>query len=50
MRVNVLGTIEVNRGDTMLRPAGAGQRALLAALTLEQGKVVPVDRLIRING
>lgn len=48
MRVNVLGTIEVNRGDRMLRPTGAGQRALLAALTLEQGKVVPVDRLTRI--
>lgn len=48
MRVNVLGTIEVNRGGRVLRPTGAGQRALLAALALEQGKVVPVDRLTRI--
>jgi DNA-binding SARP family transcriptional activator len=46
VRVNVLGPIEVTAGERLIRPAGQRQRALLAALALEQGRAVPVDRLV----
>lgn len=45
MRINVLGLVEVTRGDEVVRLAER-QRTLLAALALEYGKVVPVDQLI----
>ena len=45
MRINVLGLVEVSRGDQVVHLAER-QRILLAALALEYGKVVPVDRLI----
>jgi DNA-binding SARP family transcriptional activator len=48
VRVNVLGPIEVTAGERLIRPAGQRQRALLAALALEQGRAVPVDRLVDV--
>ncbi|MBV9856463.1 MAG: AfsR/SARP family transcriptional regulator [Streptosporangiaceae bacterium] len=48
MRINVLGPIEVIGGALPLPLVGQRQRALLAALTLDLGKVVPVDRLIDV--
>jgi DNA-binding SARP family transcriptional activator len=48
VQINVLGPIEVHDGGRTIVLTGQRQRALLAALTLEQGKVVPVDRLVDI--
>jgi DNA-binding SARP family transcriptional activator len=48
MHINVLGPIEVVRGGQVIRLAGRGQRTLLAALALEYGRVVTVDRLVDI--
>lgn len=48
MHVKVLGPIEVFRDNRVIQPAGAGQRTLLAALALEHGRVVMVDRLIDV--
>jgi DNA-binding SARP family transcriptional activator len=48
MRIDVLGPIQVTVRGRSVRLAGQRQRALLAALTLELGKVVPVDRLVDI--
>ena len=48
MRIEVLGPIQVTVHGRPIRLAGQRQRALLAALTLELGKVVPVDRLVDI--
>ena len=45
MRINVLGLVEVAHGDKMVHLAER-QRTLLAALALEYGRIVPVDRLI----
>jgi DNA-binding SARP family transcriptional activator len=45
MRVNVLGPIEITADNRIIRPTGQAQRALLAALVLDHGKVVPVGRL-----
>lgn len=48
MRIDVLGPIQVTAGGQIVRLAGQRQRALLAALTLDLGKVVPVNRLVDI--
>jgi DNA-binding SARP family transcriptional activator len=48
MRIKVLGPIEITDGDQVVRPAGQAQRALLAALILDHGKVVPVGRLAAV--
>jgi DNA-binding SARP family transcriptional activator len=48
VRIDVLGPIQVTVDGRTIRLAGQRQRALLAALTLELGKVVPVDRLVDI--
>jgi DNA-binding SARP family transcriptional activator len=46
VRIDVLGPIEVTDGDRAIALAGQRQRALLAALVLGHGKVVPVARLV----
>ena len=46
MRINVLGPIEVTVADRAIQLTGQRQRALLAALTLELGKAVAVNRLV----
>jgi DNA-binding SARP family transcriptional activator len=48
LRINVLGPMEVTVGDRVIQPAGQRQRALLAALALERGRAVPVDRLVDV--
>lgn len=48
MRINVLGPIEVMAQGRVIPLTGQGQRALLAALTFDHGKVVPADRLIEV--
>lgn len=48
MRIDVLGPIEVTVDSRQIRLAGQRQRALLAALALEQGKAVPVDWLVDV--
>lgn len=48
VRINVLGPIQVTADGWTARLSGQRQRALLAALTLEFGNVVPVDRLVDI--
>lgn len=48
MRIDVLGPIRITSDDRTIRLAGQRQRALLAALTLDFGKVVPVDRLVDV--
>ncbi len=46
MEVKLLGPVEVWSGTRPVPLGGAKPRALLAALALEQGHVVPIDRLI----
>jgi DNA-binding SARP family transcriptional activator len=48
VQIKVLGPIEVSRDGRVIRLSGRGQRTLLAALALEHGRVVMVDRLIDI--
>jgi DNA-binding SARP family transcriptional activator len=48
VRIDVLGPIQVTKDGRAIRLAGQRQRALLAALALELGKVVSVDRLVDI--
>jgi DNA-binding SARP family transcriptional activator len=48
MRINVLGPIEIISDGRVRSPGGPGQRALLATLALDHGRVVTVDRLTRI--
>ena len=48
MRINVLGPIEITSGGRVRPLSSPGQRALLAALALDHGRVVAVDRLTRI--
>jgi DNA-binding SARP family transcriptional activator len=48
VRIDVLGPIQVTADGRGMPLVGQRQRALLAALTLELGKVVPVDRLVDI--
>jgi DNA-binding SARP family transcriptional activator len=46
MRIDVLGPVEVTDGGRVIPVVGQRQRALLAALTLELGKAVPVAGLV----
>jgi YVTN family beta-propeller protein len=46
LEFRILGPFEVVTGEGRLRLAGAKQRALLALLVLERGKVVATERLI----
>jgi predicted ATPase/DNA-binding SARP family transcriptional activator len=46
MRVGLLGPIEVGEADQPLHIASAKQRALVALLALDAGRVVSVERLI----
>ncbi|HET6750893.1 MAG TPA: BTAD domain-containing putative transcriptional regulator [Actinomycetes bacterium] len=46
MRVGVLGPLEVREGDRRVDIPSARQRALVALLALDAGRVVPVERLI----
>jgi DNA-binding SARP family transcriptional activator/signal peptidase I len=48
VRVNVLGPIEVIVDGRAIRLTGQRQRALLAALALERGNAVAVDRLVDV--
>ncbi len=47
MTVGVLGPIEVRRGGELVDLGGPQQRAVIAHLALEVGRVVPVERLIQ---
>lgn len=47
VRINVLGQVEMSHGGELIHLAER-QRALLAALALDYGQVVPVDRLIEV--
>ena len=42
---HVLGPLQVSHGDARIRLGGPRERALLAALLVEHGAVVSVDRL-----
>ena len=46
VEVRILGPLEVRDGETLLPVGGGRQRALLAVLLLNAGRVVAVDRLI----
>ena len=48
MRVSVLGPVEVEVNGAPVSISGQRQRALLAALALDHGKVVPVERLVDV--
>jgi DNA-binding SARP family transcriptional activator len=48
VRINVLGPIEVVAGGGVVLLTGHGQRALLAALAFDRGKIVPADELIGV--
>ncbi len=48
MRIDVLGAIQITADGQTVLLAGQRQRALLAALTLDFGSVVPVDRLVDV--
>jgi DNA-binding SARP family transcriptional activator len=48
VRINVLGTIEVIVGGRAIRLPGQRQRALLAALALQQGRAVAVGWLVDV--
>jgi DNA-binding SARP family transcriptional activator len=45
VQVKVLGSIDVTRDGQAVRLAGQGQRSVLGALALEQGRPVTVERL-----
>ncbi|MFC3492928.1 BTAD domain-containing putative transcriptional regulator [Glycomyces rhizosphaerae] len=46
MRIGLLGSFEVQVGDDAVAVPGARSRALLAALALEPGRIVPRARLV----
>ncbi|MEU5154747.1 BTAD domain-containing putative transcriptional regulator [Glycomyces sp. NPDC021274] len=46
MRIGLLGAFQVHVGDAALEVPGARSRALLAALALEPGRIVPRARLV----
>ena len=46
MEFNILGPMEVTRGDEPLDLGGPKQRAVLAVLVLSVGRVVTVDRIV----
>ena len=47
LQIGLLGPVEVRRAGTLLDLGGPQQRALVAHLALEPGRVVAVDRLIQ---
>lgn len=48
VRINVLGPIEITYDGRPVQLAGQRQRALLAALVLERGKVVSAEKLVDV--
>src|SRR5919107_2106815 len=46
MRFGILGPLEVRNGPAPVRVPGAKERALLADLLVNAGRVVPADRLV----
>ena len=48
MEVCLLGPLEVRDGDRLLSVRGSRQRALLALLALNAGRVMPAERLIEL--
>ena len=48
LRFGLLGLLEVRRGDVLMPLAAGRQRALLAALLLRAGRVVPTGELIEV--
>jgi DNA-binding SARP family transcriptional activator len=48
MRVVVLGPVEIEVDGRSAPLSGQRQRALLAALALDHGRVVPVDHLVDV--
>lgn len=48
MLVRALGPVELHAGERVLVPGGPKPRALLAALLLHAGEIVPVDRLVEL--
>src|SRR4029453_721720 len=46
MEFRILGPLEVRDGATPVRVPGAMERALLADLLVNAGRVVPADRLV----
>lgn len=48
MEVRLLGPLEVREGDRLLNVRGSRQRALLALLALNAGRVMPAERLIEL--
>ena len=46
MRFGILGPLEVHDGSGPVRVPGAKERALLADLVVQAGRVVSVDRLV----
>jgi ABC-type transport system substrate-binding protein/DNA-binding SARP family transcriptional activator/sugar lactone lactonase YvrE len=45
IRIGILGPLEVHRGDAVCALGGRQQRAVLALLVLDEGRVVSVDRI-----
>ncbi|MBM7789854.1 BTAD domain-containing putative transcriptional regulator [Tenggerimyces flavus] len=48
MRVGILGPLVVLDGDRPIPLGGAKERAVLATLALDAGRVVPIDRLVDV--
>ncbi|MEE1929239.1 BTAD domain-containing putative transcriptional regulator [Streptomyces sp. TRM 70351] len=48
LHVRLLGPVEAGSGDGRIELGGAKPRALLAALALDPGRVVPIDRLVDV--
>jgi DNA-binding SARP family transcriptional activator len=48
MKLSLLGPVEMTSGAEPVPLGGVKPRALLAALALERGRVVPADRLISV--
>ena len=46
MEVRLLGPVEIVEGDRVIRVTAAKQRALLALLALQAGRVVPLETLV----
>ncbi|MEJ1201677.1 MULTISPECIES: BTAD domain-containing putative transcriptional regulator [unclassified Streptomyces] len=48
LHLRLLGPVEADSGDVRIELGGAKPRALLAALALNPGQVVPIDRLVDV--
>ncbi|MEK8141854.1 hypothetical protein NKH18_01965 [Streptomyces sp. M10(2022)] len=48
MEFRILGSVQIydDRADVQIVPTGAKQRALLSALVVKAGQVMPADRLV----